>query len=114
MMYERSSKGRYTFRHTSTMAQTSYDNGLGSVVECTQAQLSKMLKPPTALVRSVAEQLQEARFVTTMAVTDGDPRRMIVSYAAKLRCDCIVMGSHGHRGVDRLLMSSVSETRKLR
>jgi hypothetical protein len=55
------------------MAQTSYDNGLGSVVECTQAQLSKMLKPPTALVRSVAEQLQEARFVTTMAVTDGGP-----------------------------------------
>jgi hypothetical protein len=67
------------------MAQTRYDNGLGSVVECTQAQLSKTPKPPTALVRSVEEQLQEARFVTTMAVPDGDPRRMIVSYAAQMR-----------------------------
>lgn len=63
-----------------------------------------------ALVGSVAEQLQQARFVTTTAVTEGDPRRTIVNYAAELGCDCIVMGSHGRRGVDRLFMGSVSES----
>jgi nucleotide-binding universal stress UspA family protein len=63
-----------------------------------------------ALVGSVAEQLQAAGFVTTTTVTEGDPRRTIVTYAAELGCECIVMGSHGRRGVDRLFMGSVSET----
>jgi nucleotide-binding universal stress UspA family protein len=63
-----------------------------------------------ALVSRVAEQLQKAGFMTATAVTEGDPRRAIVNYAAELTCDCIVMGSHGRRGVDRLFMGSVSES----
>ena len=74
------------------------------------AHVQQSREAAAALVGSVAEQLQEARFVTTTAVTEGDPRRTIVNYAAELRCDCIVMGSHGRRGVDRLFMGSVSES----
>jgi len=43
------------------------------------------------------------------AVLDGSPSTEIVSYAEDHECDCIVMGTHGRSGVDRLLLGSVAE-----
>jgi nucleotide-binding universal stress UspA family protein len=40
---------------------------------------------------------------------DG-PRKVILDEAAQWGADLIVLGSHGHRGVDRFLLGSVSET----
>jgi len=62
-----------------------------------------------ALVGDIAGPLTAAGFATVTAVRDGDPRRAIVDYAAEHDCDWIVMGSHGRRGLERLLMGSVSE-----
>lgn len=42
-------------------------------------------------------------------VLDGSPADRIVSYAEENDCDCIVMGTHGRSGVDRLLLGSVAE-----
>jgi len=39
----------------------------------------------------------------------GDPKHVIVEEASKYGATMIVMGSHGRRGVDRLMMGSVSE-----
>jgi len=39
----------------------------------------------------------------------GDPREAIVEQAKEYGADLIVLGSHGWRGVDRVLMGSVSE-----
>jgi universal stress protein A len=39
----------------------------------------------------------------------GDPRTLIAQAAAKLGVDLIVMGTHGRRGVSRLLLGSVAE-----
>ena len=61
------------------------------------------------LVGDAARQLQERGFEVTTAVREGDPRHTIIDDAATRACDCIVMGSHGRRGVARLLMGSVSE-----
>jgi len=41
-------------------------------------------------------------------VLDGSPAKEIVEYAEE-NCDCIVMGTHGRSGVDRLLIGSVAE-----
>jgi nucleotide-binding universal stress UspA family protein len=40
---------------------------------------------------------------------DG-PRRVILDEAAQWGADLVVLGSHGHRGMDRFLLGSVSET----
>jgi nucleotide-binding universal stress UspA family protein len=40
---------------------------------------------------------------------EGNPGDEIVDYAAKIGADLIVMGSHGHSGVRRLLLGSVAE-----
>lgn len=39
-------------------------------------------------------------------VADRQPAESIVQTASKLGCDLIVMGTHGRRGVDRLLLGS--------
>jgi nucleotide-binding universal stress UspA family protein len=61
------------------------------------------------LVRRVAERLQSAGFGATTVTRDADPRRGILDYATEWNADLIVMGSHGRRGLDRLLLGSVAE-----
>jgi nucleotide-binding universal stress UspA family protein len=40
---------------------------------------------------------------------EGDPAGVILEVAKQLRCDLIIMGTHGRSGVARLLMGSVAE-----
>lgn len=42
-------------------------------------------------------------------VKDGEPHQAVVDLAASIACDLIVMGSHGRKGLTRLLMGSVTE-----
>jgi|SRR5579872_120361 len=39
----------------------------------------------------------------------GDPKEVILDQAENWGADLIVVGSHGHRGIDRLMLGSVSE-----
>jgi nucleotide-binding universal stress UspA family protein len=39
----------------------------------------------------------------------GDPGHRVAGYAADIRCDLIVVPSHGRRGVSRMLIGSVAE-----
>ena len=41
--------------------------------------------------------------------SDAKPHRVIIAVAKRLGCDLIVMGSHGWRGLDRLLMGSETQ-----
>ncbi len=46
---------------------------------------------------------------STVAVPAATPKELILSEAAEWGADLIVVGSHGRRGVNRLLLGSVSE-----
>jgi nucleotide-binding universal stress UspA family protein len=61
------------------------------------------------LVARVAQQLQTAGFQTTTATPDTDPRHGIIDRATDWKADLIVMGSHGRRGLEKLLLGSVAE-----
>ena len=50
----------------------------------------------------------EAALLTT-AVVAGPPAREIVQYAKEHAIDLIVLGTHGHGFIDRLLIGSVAE-----
>ncbi len=62
-----------------------------------------------ALVSDAARQLQSAGFKTSTSVEDGDAKESILNCAEKWRPDVILVGSHGWKGLDRLLLGSVSE-----
>jgi nucleotide-binding universal stress UspA family protein len=61
------------------------------------------------LTARAARQLAEAGFQTKAEVIEGTSRHAILDYAARRPADVIVIGSHGRKGVDRLLLGSVSE-----
>ena len=48
--------------------------------------------------------------VASALLKKGDARSMILAAAEALRADLIVMGTHGRRGVSRLVLGSVAES----
>ena len=55
------------------------------------------------LLESTADQLRRAGFTTAASLRDGDPRDAIVECARECGADLIVLGSHGRKGLDRML-----------
>jgi nucleotide-binding universal stress UspA family protein len=62
------------------------------------------------MVERIAAQLEFKGFRTSVLTPDTDPRHAIIETATDWSADLIVMGSHGRRGVDRLLLGSVAES----
>jgi nucleotide-binding universal stress UspA family protein len=67
------------------------------------------LKHASALVEKVCAKLRKAGLRASHSVLRGDARRVLLDEAAKWKPDLIVVGSHGLKGLNRLLMGSVSE-----
>jgi nucleotide-binding universal stress UspA family protein len=61
------------------------------------------------VTEQTAAALTTAGFSTTFSVLEGDAKKAILDYAAKWNPDLIVLGSHGRRGIDRIVLGSVSE-----
>jgi nucleotide-binding universal stress UspA family protein len=67
------------------------------------------LKQGKALVAKVCAKLRKAGFRNSNAIVHGDARTAILELARQWKPDLIVLGSHGLKGLNRLLMGSVSE-----
>jgi nucleotide-binding universal stress UspA family protein len=61
------------------------------------------------LLARAHDRLEKAGFKTTQFVIPGEARSTIVEAAESWDADLIVIGSHGWKGLDRLLLGSVSE-----
>jgi nucleotide-binding universal stress UspA family protein len=61
------------------------------------------------LIARAAETLSRTRLPVETAVLEGDPRGSIVDEADEWLADLIVLSSHGHRGLERLLVGSVAQ-----
>ena len=72
-------------------------------------ELESRVKDGRELVEREAQRLRAVGFKADGAVENGDIREKIIDAAAEWRADLIVMGSHGRRGVQRLLLGSVAE-----
>lgn len=62
-----------------------------------------------ALVERVGSELHSAGFKVETTIIVGDIRETIIHSAAEWHADLIILGSHGHRGLKRLLLGSVAE-----
>ncbi len=60
------------------------------------------------LVEHTASLLTAAGFATTTFVTEGDAKSELLDKADQWSADLIVLGSHGHKGLERFLLGSVS------
>jgi nucleotide-binding universal stress UspA family protein len=66
-------------------------------------------KQADALVENVCAKLGKAGFRNSKIVLRGDARAAILDRASQWKPDLIVVGSHGLKGLNRLLMGSVSD-----
>jgi nucleotide-binding universal stress UspA family protein len=63
------------------------------------------------LMAQTAEILQTAGFQNVHTrVVEGEPRMGILEVASEWRPDCIVLGSHGRKGLQKLLLGSVAQS----
>jgi nucleotide-binding universal stress UspA family protein len=62
-----------------------------------------------AITTRAAERLGAAGFETSKAVVPGNARETIIDAASSWEPDVIVIGSHGRKGLDRVLLGSVSD-----
>lgn len=62
-----------------------------------------------AMVERIKKQAKAKGIKAEGIVKTGEPYDVIVSAAKAKKADLIVMGSHGRRGLSRLLMGSVTE-----
>jgi nucleotide-binding universal stress UspA family protein len=74
-----------------------------------------MAAPPPDYTEGLRQQLEgvqahDPRVVIERKLVEGDPATEILRVAREAGCDLIVLGTHGWRGLRRLLMGSVAET----
>jgi nucleotide-binding universal stress UspA family protein len=62
-----------------------------------------------ALVDRAQQLLLKAGIEAFTVVREGDPRTGIIDQAAEWKANLVVLGSHGRKGMNRLLMGSVAE-----
>lgn len=63
-----------------------------------------------ALVEKTSDRLRGLGFSVTPALEEGDPQSKIIDVAKEWHADLIVLGSHGHKGLERFLMGSVADS----
>jgi nucleotide-binding universal stress UspA family protein len=73
------------------------------------ASRDKAFREGEALLARATERLEHAGFRTCRFVIAGDAKTSIVDAAAEWHPDLIVIGSHGWKGLDRMLLGSVSD-----
>jgi nucleotide-binding universal stress UspA family protein len=71
--------------------------------------LDKQRKEAEELVARAGQTLGEKHFKVMTAVEEGNPKVVILDYAAKWLADLIFVGSHGRTDLGHFLIGSVSE-----
>ena len=75
-----------------------------------QSAVENMYQVGEDAVAKIAKQLAEHRIEkVTTKVRDGHPTELILEYTKEQGIDLIVMGTHGRRGLNRMLLGSVAD-----
>lgn len=71
--------------------------------------LSTQRQKARALTDRMVEFLRAAGFHAVGLVREAEPKKAILDYASEWNPDLIILGSHGRKGLERVVLGSVSE-----
>ena len=71
--------------------------------------ITNLIRNAHVMLEGIKDQADKEGIETRLIVKEGDPHVAISALAAEMGEGLIVMGSHGRRGLTRLLMGSVAE-----
>ena len=74
-----------------------------------QNQVKELYQEADKVLDKVKKWAGDLGVQTELFVRDGEPHEAIIAMAAEISASLIVMGSHGRKGLTRLLMGSVTE-----
>jgi nucleotide-binding universal stress UspA family protein len=74
------------------------------------SELREQMEEARGIVDRAANTLRNAGFRVDTSVRKGDAREIIIDSAAEWHADLIIVGSHGHKGLQRFLLGSVAES----
>lgn len=74
-----------------------------------EASRVERLKRGKSLVEGLKQSIMKAGFKVIALVEEGDPRLVVADRASQWKADLIVVGSHGRKGIGRLLIGSLAE-----
>lgn len=86
-----------------------YDQDMANQIHV-QSAVENMYQVGEDAVAEIAKQLaQQGIEKVTTKVSDGHPAELILAYAKENGIELIVMGTHGRRGLNRILLGSVAD-----
>ena len=99
---------RYT---SASMLSGSFESGPGTVVGVDLArQLEEVqIRESKEYLRHTADQLEHDGIDVQIEFHEGSPHDYIIDYAKQHGIDLIVMSTHGHGGLKRLLLGSITD-----
>lgn len=93
----------YNMRYPTFMGYEGYDAGAVDM-----NMINEMRSVTEDYLRSAADHLNDPDVSTHLA--DGDAGRAILDYSKEWNADLIVMGTHSHSTIEKLLMGTVTST----
>lgn len=91
----------YGMQYPSFMGYDGYDTGVIDI-----EMMNEMQKVTHEYLKSAAKHLNDPAVITHLA--EGDAATAILEYAEKWNADLIVMGTHSHSALEKLLMGTVA------
>ena len=85
------------------------DTGRDSVTTIRGEVIDAFEQEGQRIVEEAAQRVREQGVSVVSEVLQGDPYKTIVDYSQQSSIDCIVMPTHGRRGIHRFLLGSVTE-----
>jgi nucleotide-binding universal stress UspA family protein len=91
--------------HVLSVPETTFDRAAG----VNEALVEDRVAAGEEYVAAAADRAEERGVETVTAVEEGEPHATIVEYADRHAVDLVVMPTHGRKGLERLLLGSVTE-----
>jgi nucleotide-binding universal stress UspA family protein len=85
------------------------DTGRDSITNIRGKVIDVLEEEGQRIVDDAAQRARDRNVSVISEVLQGDPYKTIVDYSEQSDIDCIVMPTHGRRGVQRFLLGSVTE-----
>lgn len=101
LIHVMSEVAHYNMRYPTFMGYDGYDAGAFDV-----EMINEMHKVTEEYLSSVANHLNDPKVITHLA--EGDAAKMLMEYSEQWNADVLVMGTHSHSALEKLLMGTVA------
>lgn len=101
LIHVMSEMAHYGMRYPTFMGYEGYDPGAVDV-----AMINEMQKVTEDYLNSVARHLNDSEVITHLS--EGDAANVLLEYSRQWNADLLVMGTHSHSALEKLLMGTVA------